>query len=290
MGAGRPEEEQAAFQEFRKALAGKDKLDELDHAVAEAFAPLERNGLLASSKELEGFNQKTIEVCPADNPADRRDVEVSKVIVDPQAIRQKLAEGLKSQEIADRVYTWLEASPASVAPFTTPATLTKDPDASKRAQDENAAKVEPVMITYRPGDRLVKAGEKIDGSNLASLLKPEYQAFIEQRLFWDQFWRGCAVLLVVFAMFTLCGLYMRFRQRGVQAGLDRLTGALALAVVTVLAAVLAARDPWRAEPVGVILFGMTMAIAYRPELRSCSRASFPGSSCWRWAGIWPCSS
>ena len=42
---GRPrpsrQAELAAFQEFRKALAGKDNLDQLDHAVAEAFAPLE---------------------------------------------------------------------------------------------------------------------------------------------------------------------------------------------------------------------------------------------------------
>ena len=67
-------------------------------------------------------------------------------------------------------------------------------------------------------------------------------------------------------MFTICGMYMRYRQRGVQAELDRLAGALALAVVTVAVAVWAAGDPWRAEPVGLILFGMTVAIAYRSEL------------------------
>ncbi len=67
-------------------------------------------------------------------------------------------------------------------------------------------------------------------------------------------------------MFTLCGIYMRYRQRGVQAELDRLAGALTLAVATVAAAVWASVDPWRAEPVWLILFGMTMAIAYRSEL------------------------
>ena len=67
-------------------------------------------------------------------------------------------------------------------------------------------------------------------------------------------------------MFTLCGMYMRYRQRGVQAELDRLAGALALAVATVAVAVWASVDPWRAEPVPLIVFGMTMAIAYRQEL------------------------
>ena len=67
-------------------------------------------------------------------------------------------------------------------------------------------------------------------------------------------------------MFTLCGMYMRYRQRGVQAGLDRLAGALGLAVATVAVAVWASHDPWRAEPVPLIVFGMIMAIAYRQEL------------------------
>ena len=260
----KPEEELASFQEFRKALAGKDKLDQLDHAVAEAFASLEQHGLLANPlKQLKDFNQKTIEVCQADNPAERRDVEVSEVVVDPEAIRHKLAEGLSSKAIADRVYTWLE--PRLLHPSQPMTTLTLDPDASKDAQKENADRVEPVMFTYHPGDRLVKAGEKIESPQL-DLLKLEYAAIIEQRPFLDRFSRGIAVLLVVFAMFTLCGMYMRYRQRGVQAELDRLAGALALAVATVAVALWASRDPWRPEPVPLIVFGMTMAIAYRQEL------------------------
>jgi hypothetical protein len=260
------QEELAGFQEFRKALAGKDNLDQLDHAVAEAFAPLEEHGLLANpSEKLKGFNQKTIEVCPADNSAECRDVEVSDVIVDPQAIRQKLAEGLSSKAIADRVYTWLERHLHPLPPLQPVTTLTLDPDASVKAQKENADNVDPVMFTYQPGDRLAKAGEAIDQPKL-ELLKAEYAAFLLKRKFWERFCRGSAVLLVVFAMFTLCGMYMRYRQRGVQAELDRLAGALGLAVATVAAAVWASVDPWRAEPVWLILFGMTMAIAYRQEL------------------------
>ena len=64
----------------------------------------------------------------------------------------------------------------------------------------------------------------------------------------DRFCRGSAVLLVVFAMFTLCGMYMRYRQRGVQAELDRLAGALGLAVATVAVAVWASAIPGGPSP------------------------------------------
>ena len=217
-------------------------------------------------KKLKGFNQKTIEVYQTDNPAERRDVEVSEVVVDPESIRsirRKLAEGLSSNAIADRVYTWLE--PRLFHPLEPVTTLTKEDKLSTDAQEENVHNVEPAMVTYRPGALLVKAGESIDEGKL-DLLNAEYTAFIQKRWFLDRLCRGSAVLLVVFAMFTLCGMYMRFRQRGLQAEIDRLAGALALAVSTVAMALWAAGDPWRAEPVPLIVFGMTMAIAYRPEL------------------------
>ena len=52
----KPQDELASFQEFRKALAGKDNLDQLDHAVAEAFASLEQHGLLAEpAGKAQGF-------------------------------------------------------------------------------------------------------------------------------------------------------------------------------------------------------------------------------------------
>ncbi len=266
----RPQPQLLAFQEFRKGLAGKDNLDQLDQAAAAAFAPLEQHGLLADLKEqLNGFNKKTISVYSVDSPysvehpSKRHDLEVSEVTVDPQAIRQRLTEMLPSKAIADRVWTWLEPRLLHhTKPLTT---FTKDDNASKAAQDESEANVAPITIAYSAGNTLVKAGESINQEKL-DLLGLEREAFLAKRPWADRVSRGAAIFLVVFAMFTICGMYMRYRQRGVQAELDRLAGALALAVVTVAVAVWAAGDPWRAEPVGLILFGMTVAIAYRSEL------------------------
>jgi hypothetical protein len=78
--------------------------------------------------------------------------------------------------------------------------------------------------------------------------------------------RAAAVVVMIFAMLILCGIYMRYRQRGPLASFTRLTVMLALAVATVALSRWASVAPWRAEIVPLMLFGMTMAIVYRQEL------------------------
>jgi len=81
-----------------------------------------------------------------------------------------------------------------------------------------------------------------------------------------RFARATAVIGMIFAMLVLCGIYMRYRQRGPLARLQRLSVMLALGVITVALARWAGSDQWRAEIIPLLLFGMTMAIAYRQEL------------------------
>ena len=71
---------------------------------------------------------------------------------------------------------------------------------------------------------------------------------------------------LIFVAFLLCGVHMRYRQRGPLASLTRLIVLLLLAIATVGLARWAADDAWRGELVPVLLFGMTMAIVYRQEL------------------------
>ena len=273
----KPADHLAAFQEFRKALAGKENLDRLNDTVAKAFAPLGEHAVLANpTVVLKDYNKETIVVYPVENPTARRKIKVREVLVDADtlnAIKQKLAEGLGRKDVADRVYAWLE--PRLLHPSQPVTTLTLDVKASELAQTENLAKVEPVMITYRPGAPLAKRGQSVDEATM-DILTREYRAFLEKRTLLERVCRGGAVLGVVFAMFMLCGMYMRYRQRGVQARLDRLAGALLLAVSCVALAKWFAIDPWRAETVPVILFGMIVAIAYRQELA----LLFAGVVCW----------
>lgn len=78
--------------------------------------------------------------------------------------------------------------------------------------------------------------------------------------------RATAVVAMIFAMFAFCGIYMRFRQRGPLASVTRLSVLLALAVITVALSRWASVEPWRAEVVPLMLFGMTIATVYRQEL------------------------
>jgi putative nucleotidyltransferase with HDIG domain len=78
--------------------------------------------------------------------------------------------------------------------------------------------------------------------------------------------RAAAVVVMIFVMLVLCGIYMRYRQHGPLASLTRLSVMLALAVITVALSWWASVGPWRAEIVPLMIFGMTMAIVYGQEL------------------------
>jgi putative nucleotidyltransferase with HDIG domain len=257
------QDDDARFATFRKALAGKEKLDELDRVVGEAFGPLEQHGLLGKPvDELKSGNQEKIDVYRVGNPSQIEEVLVRDVLFDKDTIRRKLEEGLPSKAVGDQVYAWLESRLLHPEPMST---LVRDKEATTKAQETKAAEVQNVQQPFNAGETLVKAGEEIDAKKM-ELLRLEYQAFLDQRPVSQRLARGSAVLAIVFAMFVLCGVYMRYRQRGPLASLGRLTSMLIMALATVALSLWASADPWRAEPVPLILFGMTMSIVYRQEL------------------------
>ena len=261
--------EDADFQEFRKAIAGKESLDQLDAAATEALAKFEKFGLLGDPRESldmgkqDAGNQEEIDVYPVGSPSLRETVKLKDVqLGDGTAIRDILRERLKPQKLADHVFAWLKSRLLHPEPLTT---LVRDKEATLRSRDDAAAKVETVWQPYDSGQPLVKARELIDGKKV-EVLRLEYEAFLAQRSLPEQISRGMAVLGVIFVLFILCGMYMRFRQRGPLARLGRLTVMLLLAVGTVAVARAASVEPWRAELVPLMLFGMTMSIVYRQEL------------------------
>jgi putative nucleotidyltransferase with HDIG domain len=269
------EQAEAQFLTFRKAVAGKENRSRFERAVTDAFAPFERHGLLGKPPE----DYKLAEICvyPAGSPGDRPSFNLTDVLVlDGSGFHRALEEQLKSKDVADRVFAWLrphllESHPLSASgaesrsqpePLTT---LTFDPEETKKAQDAAAAAVPVKYDQFKEGDALLKAGEPMDAAKL-DLLRLEYDAWIAQRPLAKQIARGISVLLVIFVLFLLCGVYMRYRQRGPLARLGRLVTLLVLTVGTVALATIAKNDPWRAELVPLMLFGMIMAIVYRQEL------------------------
>ncbi len=278
----KPQDEEPQFLEFRNALGGQEKLDRLDRTLADAFASLEQHGLLASpTKTLkgpqgQGHNLEFITVYPAGSPANRQEVPVGDVILDKdktEAIRQKLAEQLHSRDIADRVFAWLEPKLLHSDPALT--TLTLDNAATKKAQDQAEAEVVPVEFSYEPGTTLAVLGESIDDAKL-ELLAREYRAFLGKRTLVERLIRCGSVLLIVFAAFMVCGMYTFYRQPIADAAIKSFAVTLVMAVGTVTLALWVSGDPWRAESVPVVLFGMIMAIAHSRQLA----LLFTGVVCW----------
>ena len=95
----------------------------------------------------------------ADNPAERRDVEVSEVV---GRSRGDSSERWPRDSARRRLPTG--STPGSSRGFCTPrkplTTLTLDEEASTKAQEESAAQVGPVMVAYRPGDLAGQSGRR----------------------------------------------------------------------------------------------------------------------------------
>jgi len=255
-----PEQQDEQFREFRAAFTGQENLDRFEKKLTAALAPFEENGLLEKlAQELGQGSLEEIDVHPRDKPEARpQRVKVAEVLMgDRTAVQQSLRGQFKPAAVADRLFAY-------VKPRLKP-TLTPDDVQTSRAIENAVAAVEPVVVPYAVGQVLAKSGQPLAAEQI-ELLRMEYDARLALRHPLQRLARATAVVVMVFAMFILCGLYMRYRQRGPLASVTRLTAMLLLAIGTVALGRWASADPWRAEIIPLMLFGMTLAIAYRQEL------------------------
>jgi cyclic-di-AMP phosphodiesterase PgpH len=96
-------------------------------------------------------------------------------------------------------------------------------------------------------------------------LKLEYSTELAHRTLSAKLSHSLAVLGMYMALFILCGFYIYHRDPRIVDDLSRLATLLSLVVVTVTLIVITSND-WRAETVPLMLFGMTVAIAYEQEI------------------------
>jgi putative nucleotidyltransferase with HDIG domain len=232
--------------------------------VAEALAPFEHRGLLGDPRqELAMANPEEILVYPLGHPELKEPVQVKDVqLGDASGIRESLLAHVQPEVVAQHVFLWFQAHLLRPKPMTT---LARDKEATDQSQAAAADGVKPVWQTFNAREPLLDARKPI-GKDTLDLLGLEHAAFLAQRGIVQQVTRFAAVLLLVFVLFLLCGVYMRYQRSGPLASVGQLAGLLLLAVGTVALARTASLDPWRAELVPLMLFGMTMAIVYRQEL------------------------
>ncbi len=253
------EEQGKQFQVFHDALATPEALAKLERAVAEAMAPYEEHGVMEKlpQQHNEG-NQQEIVVVPKGQSDHLQLVKVSDVLIgEADSLKKELAERLDSPEVSQRIFAWLRGR--------LPTTLALNDAATKQAKEKAIAAVEAKVITISPGDMLARGGQPLTEENI-NLLQVEHNAFLQQLGLGKRMAYSMAEFGMFVALSVLCGVYVLHYERRLLDSWRRFATLLALVGITVGLSVLASGDNVRAELVPLMVFGMTLSIAYHREL------------------------
>lgn len=264
---GAPMDETELFQRFREALAEDKDLGKFESAIKAAMADIERDGLLTQLHDETLGNQTAIYVRPIGDPEATHRVEVKNVRIEEvlPVLEQRLFTQLRASALpADKidavgklVFAWLRTR--------LPVTLKIDEVATRQAAEEAIAKLTPVMKTYFPNvtPLVSEAGKPLDPKDV-SLLKEEHQALVSAMGITQRVNYSLAILGMYAAIFTLCGAYLYHNHRHLLTGFRKFATLLGLFVAAIVLCFIA--DDWRAEVIPLLLFSMTVAIAYKREL------------------------
>ena len=248
------------FQLFRGRIDTKDKLLLFEKAIDLAFRDLENTGVLEKLQHTydEG-SQNEIDVHPVGNAAESARVQVPEVLlVEAKArLKTRLEEELGAGPFAERIFSWVQSRLGG--------TLEIDREGTDRAKREAIAKTPPQFVRYAAGDVLAAANEAVNGDELV-LLRREHDEFLRQRDARQRLARATAMLGLFAAMFALAGFYIHLHHRELLDDLGHVITLLGVSVVTVVICLLSASDSWQAEIVPLLLFAMTVAIAYDEDL------------------------
>lgn len=123
------------------------------------------------------------------------------------------------------------------------------------------------FLKYEKGEALALANEPLQPKTV-DLLATEYGAFVNSDQFSAerQIERSLAMFGLIAGLLGLAAYYVYLRDRRLIHDLYHMSLVLAISSVAVLLARWTAGDPWRAEIIPLLLFGMTIGIAYGREL------------------------
>jgi cyclic-di-AMP phosphodiesterase PgpH len=264
------EQRRQAYEQLRETLSKDQDLEQFKQAVASAMSPFRRSGLLQSlAHEPDQASHVEILVHPPGVTQDMQRFAVEQVRIPEvqKTLHDRLAVALEDQymdpdqarQVARRLHEYL--SPRL------PTTLTFDREATLAAGEAAARRVEPRYITYAPGDKLkgVRGGEPLTPES-RELLRAEHEALVNAMSLQEKLLHLLADLGMYVALFILCGFYILRREPRLIEDLRSFVVMLTFVVFTVGLIWIAANDRWRLELVPMLVFGMTLTIAYRQEL------------------------
>jgi putative nucleotidyltransferase with HDIG domain len=253
-------EAEAEFQRFRGRLDSKDKLLDFDKAIDRAFADTEKLGVLEKIQhDIDEGSQTEIDVHPLGETAETARVQVSNVLTSEAKalLKARLEEELGKGSFADRVHAWVGQRLSG--------SLEIDREATAKAKKEAVAKTPQQFVRYAAGDVLAEACTPITADAL-SLLQREHDEYVRLQEARARAGRAASLFGLFVAMFTLAGFYLHLHHREVLADLGHVATLIGLSVATVVLCLFAAGEAWRAEIVPLLVFAMTIAIAYDEDL------------------------
>jgi putative nucleotidyltransferase with HDIG domain len=259
-------ERQQQFERFREALKAEGALEGFRTSLADSLKLVEQNGVLDALPPDHDANFERIEVRQGGSNEFPSTVAINDVLQENAAaqLQKALETKMPSLEVAKRVFAWLQPK--------LPVTLTRNVEATRAEQQKAADAVPPKTTVFPPGSVLAVGGRSdlppeeapLDDEEM-ELIRLEHAAENASHTLTDEFSRSLALLGMYVALYVLCGFYVYYREPRVAEELSRLAILLSMVVITTALMIVTSTDEWRAEVIPLMLFGMTMAIAYDRE-------------------------
>ncbi|RLS35617.1 MAG: HDIG domain-containing protein [Planctomycetota bacterium] len=248
------------FERFRGRLDSKELQLEFDKGIDRAFADVITTGVLETIQHgIDEGSQTEIDVHPLGNTTETTRVQVADALLGETKIRLRgrLEEELGEGDFSDRVFVWIEPKLSG--------SLEIDREATSAAKADAMEKTPQQFIRYASGDVLAAPGAPLTPDEMV-LLRREHDEYVRQQDAKQRAGRTAAMFGLFVAMFTLAGFYIHMHHHEVLDDLGHVATLLGLSVATVVLCLFAAGDAWRAEVVPLLLFAMTVAIAYDEDL------------------------
>lgn len=248
------------FQRFRSRIDTKEKLLLVEKGIDLAFQELETTGVLEKIQHTyEDGSQNEIDVHPLGNPNETIRVQVPQVLlVEAKArLKTKLIDELGEGPFVDRIVAWIDPRLAG--------TLELDKENTAKAKKEAEDRTPAQFVSYEKGSLLAEASQPVATSSLM-LLRREHDEFLRQQDPRQRVVRMLAMLGMFAALFTLSGFYIHLNHSNLLADLGHVVTLLGFSIVTVVLCMFAATEGWQAHVVPLLIFAMTMAIAYDEDL------------------------
>ncbi|NCY03819.1 MAG: hypothetical protein EBX36_13160, partial [Planctomycetia bacterium] len=249
-----------AFQRFRARVDTKERMLECEKAIDRAFAELANTGVLEKIQHgIDEGSQTEIDIHPLGNTSELLRAQVADVLLGEAKVRLRgrLEEELGEGPLASRVFAWVEQRLQG--------TLEIDRDATAKAKKEAVEKTPQQFVRYAAGDLLADAGAPLAAGDV-QLLDREHLEYVRQQDARQRIGRALSLFGLFAAMFALSGFYLHLHHREVLEDLGHVATLVGLSAVTVVLCLLAAGETWRAEIVPLLIFAMTVAIAFDEDL------------------------